>query len=64
MAKKNLKKICPKAFAPIAKEYKPSAYSEEERYKMFVERKVVAPKPHVDKTKYNRKKARQNKKFC
>lgn len=31
------------------------AYDAEERYSFFVERKIVAPTPHQDRTKYKRK---------
>ena len=62
MAKnKNLKAVCPKAFEPIAKEYKPSAYTSEERYQMFVERKSVVPAPTKNKKGYDRKRERQKK---
>jgi len=62
MAKKSLKEICPKAFEPIKSEgYKPSAYTSEERYQMFAERKIVAPTPHKNKKAYTRKSKHQKK---
>lgn len=39
--------------------YRPVKYNEQERYEIFVERKLVVPTVHKDKKKFNKKKERQ-----
>ena len=59
MAKKNLKKLYPKAFESMQVERPKSKYSEEEKVKLFVEGKCRVPQPTKNKKKYDKKKERQ-----
>ncbi len=55
MNKNNLKRLYPKAFAPIKVEREKSSYTQEEKYKLFAERQIVVPAPHKNKKRYDRK---------
>lgn len=58
---KDLKSIYPKVFKPIKNSRSKTKYTEEEKYKLFVERKIVVPSPRKNEKKYNKKKERQKR---
>lgn len=58
---KKLKTLYPKAFKSIQVSQPKNKYTEDEKYKFFVERKIVVPAPQKNRKKYDKKKERQKR---